>query len=137
MESVRMKCDSNQSSRALVEDNLQASKSDRNESQTDVVNLRFAKLAAAQVRGILNQTASQQQGQNTDGNIYEENPSPSVVVCDPAAKRWTDRRSHDYGDAIDRERHAALRRRESIRKNRLFARLQSATAGTLQNPEDD
>ena len=68
----------------LIEDDLKCAKPKRDESQSDVIDVGFASLAAPEVRRILNQPGSQQDRQNPDGNIDEENPAPGEIVGNPS-----------------------------------------------------
>ena len=79
----------------------------------------------------------QQQRNNSDRNIDEENPAPVEIVGDPPAQRGTDRRRQHHGHAVNRESHAALSGFKRVGQDGLFAGLQTAAAGTLQNAEDD
>ena len=62
---------------------------------------------------------------------------PAVVIGNPAAKRRTDRGRDNDGHAIHGKGHAALLCGEGVRQDRLFARLQAASARALQNAEED
>src|SRR5580704_12723214 len=121
----------------FIENDLKTTQTHSHQTKADVVNLRLTQLAALEVWRILDKARSQKQRQNPDRDINEENPSPGVVVGDPAAERWTDGRSHNHRDAIHGEGHASLRGWKSISEDGLLAWLQASTAGSLQNAEDD
>src|SRR5258706_4759784 len=122
---------------SFIEDHLQRSEAERDQTEPDVVDLRFAQLTALEVWRILNEPRRQKERKNADGDINEENPAPAKVVGDPTSERGTNGRSHDHRHAIDGECHAALRGRKSIGENGLLARLQAAAARNLKNSEDD
>ncbi len=71
------------------------------------------------------------EGKDADRDIDEENPAPGEVIGDPSAKSGPDCGSGDYGDAVNREGHAALGGRKSIGEYGLFAGLQSASTHAL------
>src|SRR5258708_33011750 len=122
---------------SFVEDHLQRSEAERDQTEPDVVDLRFAQLTALEVWRILNEPRCQQERKNADGDINEENPAPAEVVGDPTPERGTNGRSHNHGHAIDGKCHAALGGRKGISEDGLLARLQAAAARTLKNAEDD
>src|ERR1700694_3157053 len=57
---------------SFVENNLQRSEAERDQAETDVVDLRFAQLAALEIRRILNAPCRQQERKNPDRDIDEE-----------------------------------------------------------------
>src|SRR5467141_1360037 len=121
----------------FVEDHLQGSKSERDETESGVVNSGFFQFAALEIRRVLNKPRRQQERKNPNWDIDEENPAPGKIVGDPTAKRRTDGRSHHYRYAINGECHAPLGGSEGIGEDGLLARLQAAAARTLKNAEDD
>src|ERR1700733_9917645 len=61
---------------AFVENYLQRTEAEGDETKADVVDSGFAEFAAFEVGGILNQPRRKQHGNDSDGNIDEENPTP-------------------------------------------------------------
>src|SRR5579864_1264339 len=122
---------------AFVEDNLQSTEPECYKSQADIIDSRFFELTAAEVRWILNQPRSKEDGKNPDRNIDEENPAPAEVVGDPSAERRANCGSGNHGHAVDSECHAALGWRESVGEDGLLARLQSTAASALQHAAND
>ena len=78
----------------------------------------------------------EQEGHDTDGNVDQEYPVPTVVVRYPSTKRWANGRRNKDRNAIHGKAHASLLGGEGVRKNRLFARLNS-TACSLQYAEEE
>src|SRR5438445_9599246 len=121
----------------FIEDHLQGSKSERDETESGVIDASFTQFAALEIRRILNKPRRKQERENPNWDIDEENPAPGKIVGDPTAKRWTDCRSHHHRYAINGECHAPLGGSEGVGEDGLLARLQAATARTLKNAEDD
>src|ERR1700682_4427068 len=71
---------------SLVEDHLQRSEAERDQAEPDVIDLRFAQLAALEIWRILDEPRRQQKRKNADGDINEENPAPAEVVGDPTSE---------------------------------------------------
>src|ERR1700690_4651658 len=70
----------------FVENYLQGSEAERDETEAGVVNAGFAQLPAFEVWRILNEPRRQQERKDADGDINEENPAPREVVGDPTAE---------------------------------------------------
>src|SRR6266849_6113774 len=92
----------------FIEDHLQGSKPERDETESGVINAGFTQFPALEIRRILNKPRCQEKRKNPNWDIDEENPAPGKIVGDPTAKRRTDSRSHHYRYAINGECHAAL-----------------------------
>src|ERR1700683_2389002 len=122
---------------AFVEDNLQSSEAEGAEAKADVIDFGFAELAALQIRRVLNEPGSEEQGNDSDWNVDEENPAPSEVVGDPSAEGWTDGGSADHCDAVNGEGHAALGRFKSVSEDGLLTGLETASTSALQHAADD
>src|SRR5208282_4612501 len=121
----------------LVENNLQGSKAKGHEAEADVIDFGFTELAAPEIGRILNEPRGQENGNDSDGNVDEENPAPGEVVGDPSAERRPDGRSRDHGNAVHSESHAALGGRKSVSEYGLFAGLKAASASSLQHTTND
>ena len=68
-----------------------------------------------------------------DRPVDQEAPVPGIIVRQPAAERRPDHRSHDHGNAEQREGLAALLWREGVRQDRLRDRHHAAAAEALQD----
>ncbi len=82
---------------------------------------------------ILHQLAREIKRNDPHRNVQEEQPPPTVVICNPTTHRGTDRWSHDYCHSIYGERHTSFFWREGICENRLLTRLQSAASRPLDH----
>src|SRR6202522_3730456 len=118
---------------AFVKDDLQSSQAQSHKAQADVIDFSLAEFAAAEVRRVLDQSRSEKDGNDTDGNVDEKNPAQGEVVGDPASQSWPDGRRGYDSDAVNGKSHAPFGRRKRIREDRLLAGLQSASACTLQH----
>src|SRR5579862_8331012 len=70
----------------FIEDNLQSSESQGDETEAYVVDAGFAEFAAFEIRRVLNQPRAEQNRDNPNRNVDEENPTPAEIVGDPAAE---------------------------------------------------
>ena len=93
---------------------------------------RVFRLRAHQVRRVVHQGARQEQRQDAHGDVDEEDPSPGVVVGDPAAQGRADDRRHDDAHAVGGHGQALLGPRETLDQDRLARRLQRPAARPLE-----
>src|SRR6478609_10510053 len=70
------------------------------------------------------------------GMVEEKDPAPRVVIDDPSADGGADGRRSHHGNAVNRERHAALFGPEGVGPNGLFAGLESSACRPLQHAEE-
>jgi hypothetical protein len=120
-----------------IEDDLQQAEADHDQGETDVVHLNAFALAAAQPRWIFHDDGGEEEGEQADGNVDKEDPTPVVVVGDPAAERRADGRGHDHGHAENGEGLTTLFGREGIGQDGLLAGAHAASASALQDTEED
>ena len=121
----------------LVEHHLQKAEAHAQQPQTDVINPQAAQAFANQVGRVEDQERGHQDGEGAHGNVDEEDPSPGVVVGNPAAQRGADDGRHDHAHAVDRHRHALFFLGEAFHQNRLRNGLQRATSRALEDAEED
>ena len=121
----------------LVEHHLQRAHAEGEQSHADIVDLYPRARRALHPGRVFDQAKNQKQRQDAHRQVDEENPAPGIVVRDPAAQGGPDRRRDDGGDAIEREGHAALPRRKSVRQDGLRHGLQSAPARALQHAKQN
>src|ERR1700693_1794979 len=79
----------------------------------------------------------QHQRERAHWNVEVENPAPRVAIGDPASQRWTDGRSADGRDSIQRIGHRSLRWRKRSAKDGLRHRLQSSSERALQDSKQE
>ena len=89
------------------------------------------------VRRIVNDALRQEEREDSNGQIDEEDPVPTEIICHPTAERWTNGGRDKDGHAIDGEAHAALLGLEGVSQNRLFGWLQTTAARALHHTEED
>src|ERR1700719_1213679 len=93
---------------SFVEDDLQRTYAQGQERKSDEVEARELLPQARYVRRIVDQLIDQYECQNANRNVDIENPAPGVVVGNPAAQRWTNGRSADGRDPVQRKGKPAL-----------------------------
>src|SRR4029077_499545 len=76
-------------------------------------------------------------GQETYRHIDQKDPSPLVLIRQPATQGRTDNRREQGRQAEQRHRDALLFSREGIQEYGLTAGLQSATRQALDDAEQD
>src|SRR5258706_4629001 len=84
-----------------------------------------------------NEPIDQHERQSANWNVEVENPAPGVAIGDPASQRWTNGRSADGRDSIQREGQPALRGRKRIAQDCLRHRLQAPSERALQDPKQE
>ncbi len=104
----------------FIQNELEAGNAENDQRQADVVDPDPRSLFLFQPRRIFDDALGHEQRNQTDGQVDEKDPVPAIVVRDPAAECWPDRRCSYNGHAVHSERHAALLDRKCIRENRLF-----------------
>lgn len=122
---------------ALVEDDLQESEADDDEREAEVVHLDALALTAAQPRRIFDDHRGEKEGEQPDGDVDEENPTPVVVVGNPATERGTYGGSHHNCHAEDGEGLASFFGRESVGEDGLLAGTHASAASALEDTEED
>src|SRR3979411_3211506 len=75
------------------------------------------------------------EGKNANRNIDVEKPPPGVVVGDPASQRWTNGRSADGRDPIQRKGQPAFLGGKAIAQDRLRHGLQASAERALHDSE--
>src|SRR4029077_13908556 len=106
-----------------VEHQLQGAHPKDEQGHTNIVNSHPRPRRTLCPRWVFDKAKDQEQCQNTHWQVNEENPSPGVVICDPAAKSRTNRWRYDRRDAIECESQTTLLGRKSICQDRLGHRL--------------
>ena len=124
---------------AFVENDLQGADAEGDEAEADVIDADalLAVRSLLQVGRIFDEPVGEIQRNNADGDVDVENPAPAEIVGDPAAEGGADGGGDDHGHAVDGESHAAFGGRESIGEDGLFAGLQAAAGGSLQDAEEN
>src|SRR6266404_5846426 len=122
---------------ALVEDDLQGAYAQGQKRKSDEVEAREPLLKCGYVWWIFDKLKDEYECQNTNRNVDVENPAPGVVVGDPASQRWTNGRSADGRDPIQRKGQHSLRRRKRIAQDCLRHRLQASSERALQDPKQE
>src|SRR5208337_1493571 len=121
----------------FIENDLEEAEADAEESQADVVNLDAQAIAfPGDMRRIGDERGGHKDGEDSDGNVDEEDPAPGVVVCDPAAQSGSDDGRSDDAHAIDGHGHALLFARKALDEDGLGDGLQAAAARSLQDAEE-
>ncbi len=77
----------------------------------------------------------EEQRDDPDRNIDEKDPVPTVVVSNPAAKRWANCGGDDNRHTINRKAHVPLFGGEGIGKDRLFAWSETSASEALHRRE--
>ena len=85
----------------------------------------------------MDEAAGEEEREQTDGNVDEEDPAPSVVIRDPAAEDRADGGRGDDGDGVEREGGSALRGWEGVDEDGLLDGSQAASADSLQDAGDE
>src|SRR5260370_28793611 len=75
----------------------------------------------------MNELVRKVERQNSDRYVDEKDPTPVIVVGDPASEHRSNRRSRHNDDSKQRKRRSTLRRREGIDKDLPRDRSQAAT----------
>src|SRR5262249_54857154 len=83
------------------------------------------------------QKRCQSNRKNADRNVVEENPSPTVIVGDPAAEHGADDGSYHNSHSIKSHSSALLFFREAFDQDCLRDRLERASAESLQDAEEN
>ena len=99
---------------AAVEEDLECSGAESDEGYADAVDAKFPGFSIAAGAsnglallgvglGIVDEAAGEEEGEDADGNVDEEDPTPVVVVGDPAAEDRADGGSGDDSDGVESE----------------------------------
>src|SRR5580698_6525211 len=88
---------------SLVENDLQGTHAQGQKGKSDVVEAGEPSLKTGYVWWIFDQLIDEQECHNANRNIDVENPTPGVVIRDPASERWTNGRSADGCDSRKRK----------------------------------
>ncbi len=126
----------------FVEDDLQGTESESDESEADVVDFETifpnVGLLLFGLFGVFNKEVGEKEGEAAHGNVDVEDPTPVVVVGNPSAQRGADSGGDDDGEPVDGECHAALSGGESVGKDGLFGRGEAAASlSTLEDAEEE
>jgi len=81
----------------------------------------------------MDQPAGKQQRQNTDWNVDEEDPAPTIVVGDPASQDRANCRGRDDYDRVQGECRGPFLRGEFIDEYRLRHWRQAAARNALKH----
>ena len=117
----------------LIEHDLHAAHSDRQQPEADVVQFPEIGTIGFDPGWILDQAADQKEGEYADGQIDVEDPSPRVVVGDPTADRRSEGWRKHGDETIEREGLASFPWFERIRHDGLRHRLEAATSDALKD----
>src|SRR6185312_10212841 len=119
----------------FVQEHLQAANAESEHRYSDVIHTDSGAFDPSKKWRILDQSIGQVNGQNSNRDLDEKDPSPGIIVCDPSAQHRSDGRSKHGGDAVECKGQSALFRRETVVQNCLRHRLEPAAADTLDGPE--
>ena len=122
---------------SLVEHDLEGADGDDEQAEAPVVDAFFTLADFGEVGRVFDQAVGEDEGDDADRDIEEEDPTPGIVVDDPAADGGTEDGRGDDGDSIDGEGHAAFLRREGVGEDGLLAGLESAAGCALKDSKED
>src|SRR5580658_10540230 len=97
---------------AFIEHGLQRADSDHEQAEAPII-YRFAPAAnLSEIRRVFDQAIGHDERQDTDRDVEEEDPAPTIVVDDPSPHGGPYGRYKHHRHAINGKRHGALLRRE-------------------------
>ena len=123
---------------SAVEQDIQRSRAKTDERDADTVDVEPAIDANGPAfflksQWVMDKAVGEKQRQDTDGNVDEEDPTPVVIVGDPAAEDGPDGGRGDNGDGIQSEGAGPLGRRESVDQDGLLNGCKATSSDALQD----
>src|SRR5664280_1957856 len=122
---------------SLVEHDLERPNGDDEQAEAPVVNANAALANRGEIRRVFDHAVGEVERQDAHRNVEEEDPTPTVVVHDPATHGGAEHWRHDHCHAINSKSHAAFFRRKGVRENGLLAWLQPAASRALNNAKEN
>src|SRR6266700_4162034 len=127
---------------AAIEHDFKAGEAERDQQNSQVVNLQSSCLACSlyfllEFWRIRQQPTGQDQRDDSDWDINEEDPAPRKTVGDPATKRRSNSRGRHDRHAIKRKSSRTLGGRKRIYEDRLLDWGQASSGDALAHSEKD
>src|SRR5579872_1878902 len=88
-------------------------------------------LQTAKEWGVLYELVGEIERRGGNGNLYEKNPTPRIIVRNPSAQHGADRGREHRRNPVERKSESALLRRKAVIQDRLGHGLESPAANSL------
>ena len=126
---------------AAVEEDFESCGAKADECDADPVDAKLAVDAngfafLGEGGWVVDEAVGEEEREDADGDVDEEDPTPVVVIGDPAAKDGPDGGGGDDGYRVEGEGGGAFSRREGVYEDGLFDGGEAAAADALQDARE-